>query len=83
MEITGPHNYIVHSFKPNELEKAGRLARLISAGGSWDALVWSQTADSHDVVLPGQCVAGTEAYMRGFLECFLITEYLAAQGARV
>lgn len=71
--MTGPYNYVVASFRDRKTAEA--LVRAINRYGMWDAIVDSdRTSDppySHAVVLPGQCIEGTEAYMRGFLEGFM------------
>lgn len=61
-------NYVVATFEHRATALA--VCRAINDYGQWDAVV-ALVAGGHEVLLPGECVPGTEEYMRGFVEGFM------------
>lgn len=63
----GPFNYVVASF--NTRESAEGMADVINCAGLYEAVALHRKG-KFDVLLPGQCTVGTEAYMEGFCAAF-------------
>ncbi len=62
--MAGPYNYIIA--KCDDAQTALTLVAQINHLGMWEAV----PLEDFSVVLPGQCVEGTEGYMRGFVDAF-------------